>query len=291
MLLLAALALLCWLAIFAGEVRQEGAVKQQWAVLTSRLLALAGGFVLVRLFLFAYEERVPVILLDLGRLPHDTDDIETYLRYIRDLCRGGYETIPLSDVVMFIRERRYVPKKCFALVVEVSSLEQLGSVLGSTEDLNPTYLLPSGILDECVEDASAFKLSQDVGLGITFEEAQGGLPREIADLERTLRSFAEESSRLLGRRPEYARVAISPSVDAQALVSTAGYECLFDGKGYNRFGDESYLVRVMDVSALIMQRVAVRARVATYLALFRGKYIHWPVEAVTGITCRSARKS
>jgi hypothetical protein len=54
LLLVAGAALLSWLWVFAGQVREAGGVKRPWAVLVSRLLVVTGGIFVARLLLFSH---------------------------------------------------------------------------------------------------------------------------------------------------------------------------------------------------------------------------------------------
>jgi hypothetical protein len=97
-----AVALLISLGILAGRVRDPHAVKRQWAVTASRILALTGGLVITRLLLVSYEERVPIVLFDL-RSAADPDRAVHVMHQAVDRLRAkGYEVVAIEDIIEFI---------------------------------------------------------------------------------------------------------------------------------------------------------------------------------------------
>jgi hypothetical protein len=261
-----AIILLALLWMLAGRVRQPGAVKRSWAVLASRGLAVAGAFFTARLLLFTGEERIPVLLL----APRDEQEIEAQLGVTAALADAGHEAIPMMDVVRFIRERRYVPRRSFALAVVLRSIEEVGPVVAAAGNLSLTVILPAEAF-RSTGDLCSPDLPAHVAVGTTAEGA--------SDPARALRALADASENLLGRRCEYALELAPLSTDLRALVKDAGYVSLLDGRGYNRFGDEAHLIRVMDVSSLVGSRCAV-ALLKAWISLYKGTYIVWPAIAV-----------
>jgi hypothetical protein len=276
-LLLAAAAFLVWLSVFAGHVRRPGGVKRSWAVVTSRLLAVAGGVIALRLLMLPYEERVPVLLLSLPRLK---GDFESNRRRLLGLYRRGYQPVPLFDVVMLIRERRYVPKKCLGLVLEVSSVQELADTLNLVRDLKPTFLLPWTAFDACDVKSPLMVLPEDVGLGIVIGGRTGTGPTDSTHLKQCLVSVAERSLEVVGRKVEYLLIETPLPSDSRGVLKASGYTSVLDGKGYNRYGDEGHLIRVIDVTDLMAAGMRVHPVLSAYLSLYKGAYLAWPVVAV-----------
>jgi hypothetical protein len=114
-------------------------------------------------------------------------------------------------------------------------------------------------------------LPEHVALGTTVE----GVPEPA----QVLRDLADRSEKLLGKRCEFALVERGVSADLSTLVTRSGYVALLDGTGYNRFGDESNLVRVIDATGLAGGKAVVRA-LRLWLLLYKGSYIVWPAIAI-----------
>ncbi len=301
LLLVAAAALLCWLWVFAGQVRRAGAVKRPWAVLASRLLVVTGGIFVARLLLFSHEERIPVLFLRSGDAGEN--EIAQQLRLISRLGRAGYEDVPIGDIVMFIRERRYVPKRAFGLVVEVSTRERLPALVGCAEGMNLTALVPSSALEDrhggrgFAGDSSGIAPSAPAGSNTLTEEpgsagarpeAGPSLPDSVSlgvilraekDPQRALQQAAVLSLHLFGKKPNYAMIRDCPHPEVSRLLKASGYTSLFDGKGYNRFGDHGYEVRLLDVTGLVRAKLAVLGLLLS-IAMFKGTYLGWPLAAI-----------
>jgi hypothetical protein len=264
-----AVVLLSLLWMFAGRVRAPGAAKRSWAVMASRALAVAGAFLTARLLLVPGEERIPVLFLP---STGDPGDIGRYLALAAALRRKGYEDIPILDVVRFIREGRYVPRKSFSVVVQVDSLELLGPALADREGLKLTVIMPPGAFGpEAGEMIGA--LPEDVTLGTI-----AGTGREAAG---ELRRLADRSEEILSKRCEYAVPAAATGAGLRELLRASGYVSLLGGEGYNRSGDESHLVGLIDVSAIVRARRGVRV-LGLWIALYRGGYGVWPALAIGG---------
>jgi hypothetical protein len=301
LLLVAGAALLSWLWVFAGQVREAGGVKRPWAVLVSRLLVVTGGIFVARLLLFSHEERVPVLLLRSGDAGED--EIARQLRLISQLHRAGYEDVPIGDIVMFIREHRYVPKRAFGLVVEVSSKERLPDLVDCAAGMNLTALLPSKALEDLgegreraeagpveappgpagsktlIEERYAAGTRSDAGPGLPDSVCLGVILEPEEDPRLALEQAASLSLRLFGKKPDYAMIRGGNHPDLNRLLKSSGYTSLFDGNGYNRFGDDGHRVRLFDVTALVRARVAVLGLLLS-ITMFKGTYLGWPLVAI-----------
>lgn len=189
LILAGALAVLLCLGIFAGHVRNPDAVKRQWAVLVSRILAGAGGFVLVRLLLVSYEERVPVLFFDLRSAKGAVGMVERIGDAVRDLKDRGYEVVPLGDVVEFVREQRYVPRKCVGLVIETTGIEDLVEIAAALPGFDMTVLLPLRAGEDDTALSRISGLPSGVSLGLSLV-GSGGL-EDAAGLRALLEGFRE----------------------------------------------------------------------------------------------------
>jgi hypothetical protein len=271
--LIAAVAVLSWLWLVAGQVRQEGRAKRQWAVLASRLLVLAGGVIAAKLLLISHEERIPVLYLKVSGADATGRDTAEKLRLVGTLQRRGYEDVPLSDIVMSIRENRYVPKRGMGLVVEVPSLAAIGGLVDLMDGLNATLVLPLDALrSEDKHPADGLKkIPSSVRLAPLLKPGQ--------DADRGLKEAAGLILNLTGRSPECVLMPTEGDSDVRRILKANGYECVLDGKGFNRFGDDPYMIRLFDVTTLAGARAAALG-LLLYISLFRGTYVVWPLTAI-----------
>ncbi len=277
LMLAGAMVVLLWLGAFAGHVRNPDAVKRQWAVLVSRILAGAGAIILVRLLLVSYEERVPVLFFDL----HVGTGSEGTLGRIADVVRGlkdrGYEVVPLDDVVEFVREQRYVPRKCIGLVLEANGMADLVEIATALPGLNITVLLPPEAGKDATACSRISELPPEVSLGLSL--AANGGRCDYAGLMGLLGGFRESIAGFAGRKPCFARLGPVRSIDLRRLLKETAYACFLDGSGFNRFGDEPHLLRLLDATAFVTGESGVKG-LAVYIGLYKGKYYLWPLAAM-----------
>ena len=284
-ILLGALVFLLWLGLFAGKVRTAGGVKRPWAVTASRIMAAAGGIFLVRLLLLSYEERVPVLLVNLRDDLTDSELGDRASEWIYKLSEEGREIVPLGDVVSFIAERRYVPKRCLGLVIETATLQEAREFVTHVGGASVTVLMPPKAV---TMSGSAFADSgfpRNVEVGVTLADRLD--PDDERGLEEALRAFTGQTSRSLGRDPICARISGTPDIDLRRVLKATGYSCFLDGTGYNRFGDEPHLVRLLDVTPILRLRRMRGLHMAVYVGMFRGGYFWWPVAALARALGRS----
>jgi hypothetical protein len=271
-------AVLAWLWFFAGHVRQPGGVKREWAVTVSRLLIAAGGILLVRLMLASYEERVPVFHIRSG--DSGEGEFGLIVSALINLTHRGYQCVPLGDVVLFVRDNRYVPKKCFALVIEVQSVEQLKKAIGSAQQLTPTILVTADMLEDSGNQADMPALPEDAALGVSLRQLGDQDPIDREELQQRLRALSDRAAGTLGRRLEFARIEAPDDADLRGLLKSVGYTSFLDGQGYNRFGDEPHMIRLMNISGLGASEARIRRSILVNLRLFKGSYLSWPVAAL-----------
>ena len=269
LIFLAALAALVWLGLFAGTVRNPGGVKRQWAVVASRAMAAVGGILVIRLLLFSHEERVPVFYMKA-----DAVSTEALAAWIGRLRGREDLVVPLSDVMAFMADRRYVPKRGLGLVLEAGTIgeaETLASMAGSIE---VTILLPAGAFDKTRQDGMQLPGSVAVGTvldsGLTSKE----------DLRAALKRFAEGARLHLGKSPVCAATGGDAVPDPGLLAGAGGYACFLGGSGYNRFGDRPYLIRPLDLTPVIGLGRMTGLNTRVYAGMFRGEHIWWPVAAL-----------
>lgn len=260
------LALLIWLWITAGEVRHPGAVKRQWAVIASRILVVAGAVFFARIVLVTHEERVPVVYASASRAGLEPGEILSRLAYLR---RRGYEDVPIDDIVMFVREARYVPRKCFGIVVEVEDIDQIDSIVSSE---TPHMTLIVGF-----EHLKSVDRSISLPYAITPAvriEGKGDLLDHLAEAK-------ELGRKVFGKETECALVESYDSDQMRRTARRSGFLCFFNGKGYNRYGDEPHFIRLLDVTGIVARRSGFKLWLS--VQLFKGKFIYWPLALATGL--------
>ena len=280
-MLAAMLAALFLLGIFAGHVRNPDAVKREWAVVVSRILAGAGGFLLIRLLLFSYEERVPVLSFDIRSETAGAGGAGGVGSAIGELKERGYVTVSLSDIVEFVREQRYVPKKCFGLVIEAGRSEEVSRIADALPGSHLTILLPPGALDSDAARDRLSALPSEVSVGLSLAGKDG--PKNADDLMSSLERSRERLIALNAGGPPFAKVGLVHGVDLRGVLKRAGYACFLDGRGFNRFGDEPHVLRLLDATPVVSAGRGGR-ELALYIGLFKGKHYIWPVAAMARLT-------
>jgi hypothetical protein len=271
-----AMGFLVWLGIFAGRVRDPQAVKRAWAVMVSRVLAVAGGVLVARLLMVSDDERVPVLLFDL----RSAEDPGRVMQVMRDTVHRfkarGYEVVPLGDVVEFVRDRRYVPKKCIGLVVEAAVMPQLAEAGEALRGIEFTGLLPPAALEGCpgAPDRTGIPAGATLGLSLVGETNPGDSAGLLGVLERQRARSVE----VTGCEPRYVRIEPSGDAGLRGLLKATSYTCFLNGGGFNRFGDQADMLRLLDTTAMTDSARAGSA-LSVYVGLFRGRYYLWPVAA------------
>jgi len=271
LIFLAALAALIWLGLFAGTVRNPGGVKRQWAVVASRAMAAVGGIFVVRLLLFSYEERVPVF-----HIKTDTVSAEALAAWIGKLRGRKDLVVPLSDVMSFMAERRYVPKGGMGLVLEAGTIEEAETLALLAGDIEVTILLPAAAFAKVADRQKTERLPDSVAIGAVLGSGQAS--RE--DTRAALKRFAEDARLNLGKSPVCVSAGEDAITDPAILAGAGGYACYLGGGGYNRFGDRPYFIRPLDISPVINLGRLTGLNTRVYAGMFRGGHIWWPVAAL-----------
>jgi hypothetical protein len=258
---LAGAAVLAVLFFYAGVVRTPGARKNPYMVLASRVFLAAGAFMLARIVLTSHEERTPVFLISAGG-KEAGEQIA--------LLAGRFEIVPVSDVLAFISDQRYVPPHGAGLVVEAtgtSGLAAAAAALGRavTERGAPAVLLVG---------ADALK-------AMASGEARPEIPGQIdlavkaGDWDE-IRGAAEALAGAMGRPPRYAMAARGAPVSLKTAAA-AGIEGFFGGDGFNRFGDRAGLVRLTPVDSILGAGHARGALLKVYVRMYRGSFVGYPL--------------
>ncbi len=259
------LGLLLWLWFAAGQVRQPGAIKRRWAVVASRALVVAGAIFLARIVLVTHEERVPVVFVSAGKAGIAPEELIARAGYLH---KHGYEDIPIDDVVMFIREARYVPKKCFAIVLEIDDLRGM-SILTN----NSPHLTVMTSLEALQSGSERVVLPYAITPAVRI--------RSASDLLDQLDKAKRLGKAIFDKDIECALIESIGSEAMRRLARRSGYLCFFDGQGFNRFGDEPHLVRLLDLTRLFAEGSGFKIWVS--IQLFKGRFAFWPLAVITGL--------
>lgn len=286
LMLAAALIVLLVLGAIAGHVRNPEAVKREWAVVVSRVLAGAAGLLLIRLLLFSDEERVPVLFFDMPSGTSGDAGLGRIGSAIARLKDRGYVTVPLNDIVEFVREQRYVPKKCFGLVVEASGSEDIAGIFGALRGSHLTILLPPTALHAGTgqDRPSPVPSGVSIGLNLTGEQS----PRDAEGLRASLKACRDTITVLNRGEAGFVKVGYVQGVDLRGLLKQTGYACFLNGRGFNRFGDEPHLLRLLDVTPVVRAGKGWKG-LSMCMDLFKGKHYVWPAVAVTGLIDRESK--
>ncbi len=260
-------AFLSWLWVKAGQTRHPGAIKHSWSVIASRVLAVAGCILYGRIVFATREQRVPVLYFNGSS--EDTQAISEAIKRISYIKNRGYEDVPIDDIVAFIRENRYVPKKAFGIVVQLESFNHLNAFLGK-ELPHITVLLPS---KEITTASQSLELPYSVIPGVVAEAS--------SSIIEDLKEIGKRGQTILGKPISCGLISGVDQESLKNLALRSGYLCFFDGNGYNRFGDQPHLVRLIDVTNAVKSD---RYKWNIYLSvqLFMGRFIVWPIAVIGG---------
>ena len=262
------LALLALLFIFAGTIRSPGARKNPHIVIASRVLVVVAAVMLTRIVLLTNEDGTPVFLVECGAeggLPADA------LGLIGDM----YEVVPLSDVVAFVRDQRYVPGKGAAVVIEVNSRDELvaaAAALGEGDRACPlpvTLLLGESVVAE-IAGAGAFEVPAEISLAV---RAPGATDDEVIAAVKSVSGALQKAT---GRPPEYAFLEGDEGLGLGKIGKATGIEAFFGGDGLNRYGDRGNRIRLADISGMLAAG-GCGTRLRVYTAMYRGNYVPYPV--------------
>jgi hypothetical protein len=259
------LALLALLFIFAGLIRTPGARKNPYTVVASRVLAVVGAVLLTRIVLLTHEDGVPVFLIETAGGSGES------LAEALDLIENRFEVVPLSDVVAFVRDQRYVPRKGVALVLEVKSRADMSAAVrvlsrsGRPAGLAATLLL--------AEPAAAAALPESASLAV---EARGGDERTVTEALKSVSLGVEKAA---GLAPAYAMLDDDRGLTLGKISRVAGIEAFFGGDGLNRYGDRGHRIRLMNITRILAAGKARGTRLWVYTRMYRGDYTPYPIWA------------
>jgi hypothetical protein len=79
-------------------------------------------------------------------------------------------------------------------------------------------------------------------------------------------------------------------MDLRGLLKQTSYTCFLDGSGFNRFGDEPHVLRLLDATGAVTGNRDGR-RLAMYMGLFKGHYYLWPAAAAMRLAGKGSRES
>jgi hypothetical protein len=161
-------------------------------------------------------------------------------------------------------------------VIEAGGIEEVFRAVEGLAAMDFTALLPPGAFEGGREADARRAIPERVSLGLSLvgeTRPPGG-----GEIQKVLEEFQSRSIDRTGRRPRYARVDASWDIDLRRILKNSSYACFLDGRGYNRFGDEAHVLRLLDTAAVERESDA-RAALPTYVGLFSGRYWVWPVAA------------
>jgi hypothetical protein len=196
---------------------------------------------------------------------------------LRRFRAGGYEIVPLGDICEFVREHRYVPKKCMGVVIETADMPELEAVVEALGETRLALLLPPEALVGDWRQLAESEIPAGVSLGVSFKSSTQ--PEDAGGLLDLLKDLGARSTAAGGHDLRYVRLKETGAIELRGLLRDTPYRCFLDGKGFNRFGDEPDMLRLIDTSAIMASR-RVGANLSLYVDLFKGRYYVWPVVAL-----------
>ena len=276
------LVILVALIIIAGMTRTPGARKNPYIVITSRALAGVGALLLIRIVMLSQEDGVPVFLIECAAW---TGPLADALGAID----RRYDVVPLSDVVAFIRDQRYVPKDGVAVVVAVGSRRELVEAAGALGADGRAGRLPATLL---LGEAAIRELEQSPGVEVPAEIAlavrtTGGNEDEVI---AAIKSVGDALEKAAGRRPDYALLDGDEGLIFGKIGRVAGIEAFFGGDGLNRYGDAGSRIRLSNMNDILAAGSRQAARLSVYTTMYRGNYLQYPVWVWLGKMSRRPEK-
>lgn len=272
------LALLAVLFVFAGVTRTPGARKNPYTVIASRVLAVVGAALLARIVLLTHEGGVPVLFVAAG-----AGGVRLADRL--GLIERRFEVVPLSDVVAYIREERYVPRKGVAVVIAANGAADLAAVNAALVEEEGSGRMPVTLLlgDALAAGATAGggfgRLPGGAALGLRVEAGEAGedAGRDSGRALERLTSVAGALEEAVGKSAEYAMLDAGEGLEPPNVGRPAGVQAFFGGDGRNRYGDRGDRIRLMDVAEVLAARRARGTRLSAYATMYRGNYLPYPV--------------
>jgi hypothetical protein len=254
-------------------IRTPGARKNPYTVIASRALAVAGALLLTRIVLLTHEDGTPVFLIDASGMSGGA------LAGALDLVDSRYDVVPLSDIVAFIRDQRYVPKKGAGLVIRVTGPEELqtfADTLRKRAGTAVTLLLAESFAEGMVPGVGEVPGDAAVAVeaGVNLGE---GLSDEAA-IER-LKALSDKVRAATGKAAEYAMLPEDEGLVLGKIGKATGIEAFFGGDGLNRYGDRGNRVRLADITAMLQSGRARNARLKAFVTMYRGNYLSYPTWA------------
>jgi hypothetical protein len=275
--LVAGLALLAGLFAFAGMIRTEGARKNPWTVLASRVLVVAAGFMFGRIVLLTHEDGVPVFYISAGARGGGAGQSRTPLEEALEIAARRFELVPLSDVMQFIRDHRYVPPKGAGLVIGVRNMSALREAKRALAGTGAAGLKATLLVDEACLDEAAGTGGIDLPAGCTLAVRLPGEGLNRAALVERLGSAREAALRAAGCEVQYVMLEDESNAGSIKPARDAGVQAVFGGEGLNRYGDSGYRVRLMDLRRILAARRGRETRLRAYSTMYRGNYLPYPV--------------
>jgi hypothetical protein len=274
-ILLAGYALLALLFVFAGMIRTPGARKNPYTVIASRALAVAGALLLTRIVLLTHEDGTPVFLIDVSGLSGET--LEEEIGFVDE----RFDVVPMSDIIAFIRDQRYIPKKGAGLVLRVGGPGELDTALRALNRRSGpavTLLLGESLAGSMAAGALPEDLPGNVGVAVEAGPEPGGTLTDEAAAEK-LGALSEKVRAATGRTAGYARLAGDEGLVLGRIGKAAAIEAFFGGNGLNRYGDRGNRVRLADITAMLASGGTRKARIRSFVTMYRGNYLTYPTWA------------
>jgi hypothetical protein len=263
------LVVLTALFIFAGMIRTPGARKNPYTVITSRVLALVGAILLTRIVLLTQEDGTPVFLIECGA---GTRQLADALGTIH----SRYDIVPLSDVVAFVRDQRYVPRKGVAVVIAVNSRDDLVEATGALGSdgragrFPATLLLGEAVVSQ-IADGPGVEVPAEISLAV---RAGGGSDDAVTAAIKAVSGGLEKAT---GRPPEYALLEGDEGLVLGKVGKSTGIEAFFGGDGLNRYGDRGNRIRLSNMTDMLAAGRWRATRLSVYATMYRGNYVPYPL--------------
>lgn len=280
------IALLAMLFFLAGMIRTPGARKNPVTVIASRALAVAAAFMLVRIVLITHDDGVPVFLIEAGQGPGR-------LSASLGLIGKRFDVVPLSDVMAYVRDQRYMPGKGVGVVIYVVDRSGLDDALGVIEapggpgGFPVTLLIDESLAADAAGAAWGAPLPDGVDVGLKISPGGAGGAKQAWDDDGAIGKIGTVSGALeasTGRRPSYVMLEGGGDLTLGKVAKATGVEAFFGGAGYNRYGDRGNRIRPARITQMLAAGKSPGARLKVYASMYRGNYLSYPLWAWLDMT-------
>jgi hypothetical protein len=165
-------------------------------------------------------------------------------------------------------------------------MEEIPRITGALPGIDLTILLPPEALEAGAGLSGFPVLPPEISVGLVLTGKHS--PKDADSLRESLESARERISSLTGGNAGFAKVGHMQGVDLRGFLKKTGYLCFLDGRGFNRYGDEPHVLRLVDATPFASAGKGGR-KISIYIDLYKGKHYVWPAALITRSLSRQSK--